>query len=346
MGASARAWGPGGAPPYFPEMPMFSPTIRRAAMALPCALLLALFWAPNRAFPCACGCGIFETGLPGLPDSAFATQISLQVSYMNQNMNQEGKNLVNSGLNSDKEIETSFINLDIQHQFNQDWGAIVEIPYWMRHFATDVNGSSGVTDQQAGVVPDIRTQDIQTLSDIRVMGMYTGFSGDMSTGLKFGLKLPTGPYDVPLMDRDTAPGTGTTDLLLGGYHMGQVGPFGWFLQGLLDTPLGQPVDGYQPGSELDAALGGYWNGLKALTGLVPMLQLNGALRAHDYGGDDIASGNGNSGYENLFVTPGLMESLGPNWQVMASVYLPVARDVHGDQLVPSWMGNAGVSYMF
>ncbi len=42
----------------------------------------------------------------------------------------------------------------------------------------------------------------------------------MSSGLSLGVKLPTGDWTYPNFDRDTSIGTGTTDLLLGGYHLG------------------------------------------------------------------------------------------------------------------------------
>ena len=52
------------------------------------------------------------------------------------------------------------------------------------------------------------------------MGMYTGFFKDMSTGVIFGLKLPTGTFPASGIDRDTQIGTGSTDLLLGAFHRG------------------------------------------------------------------------------------------------------------------------------
>ena len=51
--------------------------------------------------------------------------------------------------------------------------------------------------------------------------MYTGFFKDMSTGVIFGLKLPTGTFTRPPgIDRDSQIGTGSTDLLLGAFHRG------------------------------------------------------------------------------------------------------------------------------
>ena len=59
----------------------------------------------------------------------------------------------------------------------------------------------------------------EQLGDIRIEGIYTGFFADLSAGVTFGLKLPTGSYteDTDLVDRDTQIGTGSTDILLGGF---------------------------------------------------------------------------------------------------------------------------------
>ena len=71
------------------------------------------------------------------------------------------------------------------------------------------------------------------------MGVYSGFSKDMSTGLIFGVKLPTGDWKYSGFDRDVEIGSGTTDLLLGGYHQDKLdknGQFGWFAQVMWQKP--------------------------------------------------------------------------------------------------------------
>jgi len=179
------------------------------------------------------------------------------------------------------------------------------------------------------------------------MGMYTGFSEDMSIGVTFGVKLPTGPFNAsPLLDRDTEPGTGTTDLLLGGFDRGRFAPaLGWYLQTLFDAPLYER-DGYQPGNNLDLTAGLHFDAIHAWTSLTPLLQANFTLRNHDSGGGDFVTGNVNSGYENLYLAPGLQADLGGHVQATGLVYLPVSRNVNGDQLVASWLANAELSYLF
>ena len=57
-----------------------------------------------------------------------------------------------------------------------------------------------------------------TLGDIRVKGLYTGFFEDQSLGVDLGVKLPTGSFGHGGADRDTQIGSGSTDILLGGYY--------------------------------------------------------------------------------------------------------------------------------
>jgi hypothetical protein len=286
-------------------------------------------------------------GISDMPTTFDSDRLTLQYSFMNQNLDQSGSALTNPGYNPDKQIETSFYTVDIAHQFNHRWGVAVEIPYWQRYFVTDNNGTPGVTDQQAAVTPDIESAQVNTLSDVRLMGMYTGFSEDMAIGLELGVKLPTGPYTAnPLLDRDTEPGTGTTDLLIGGFDRGQFSAnWGWFGQTLLDAPL-YARDGYEPANNLDVAAGIHYDGIADASTLTPLLQANVTIRGHDSGGGDSVTGNANSGYENLYITPGLQSQLGEHIQATGFVYLPVSRNVNGDQLVASWLVNAQISYLF
>ena len=308
--------------------------------------LVGAIWLPGQALACACGCGIFDVGLPGLPVTGMNDQLSLQYSYMNQNMDHNFTNNVSNALNPDKQIQTDFYTLYGQHMFNQDWGIMAMIPFWHRSFTTDENGIPGVTDASQGVSPDLQSQTVNALSDIRVEGMYTGFSKDKSTGLTFGLKLPTGPYQETVMDRDTAPGTGTTDLLLGGYHEGNINAnFSWFTQGTWRHAL-DSMAGYRPGDSVNATAGFTYNGIADATKIIPMLQFNAQYRAHDEGGGDAVYFNQNSGYKTLYLAPGLLANLDRHWQVNASVYVPLYRASNGYQLVAAELFGAGITYLF
>ncbi len=103
---------------------------------------------------------------------------------------------------------------------------------------------------------------MNSIGDIRIMGLWTGWSEDMSTGLIGGFKLPSGDWHYPPFDRDTQIGTGSTDLLLGGYHIGRYRRAGNLAVDLLDRPVNCYCQGqydlpfayqdhYKPGPEFD-----------------------------------------------------------------------------------------------
>ena len=149
----------------------------------------------------------------------------LQYDYQDQNRNWSGTSQAPAANNGDKEIETHFVTVGAQYMFNHNWGAQLEVPYDYRYFkGTDDGGN-------------IASHNWSQFGDIRLEGIYTGFFADMSAGVMFGLKLPTGDHSVDpdLVDRDTQIGTGSTDILLGGFYRGNITKdekWDWFAQGL------------------------------------------------------------------------------------------------------------------
>src|SRR5262249_50097329 len=148
--------------------------------------------------------------------------------------------------------------LGAQYMFNREWGVMLEVPYWYRYFKTQPSPG------------EIQRINFNSLGDIRIEGMFTGLSEDMSTGLLAGIKVPSGWWQEPNVDRDTQIGPGSTDLLLGAYQLGPLpSRFGklpltfrnrlnWFGQAYYELPL-WTQDHYTPGREFDGALGTYYN---------------------------------------------------------------------------------------
>lgn len=297
----------------------------------------------SSVWACACGCGVFDVGLPGLPVSGMNDQVSLQYSFMNQNWNHSGASGQVGALNPDKQIGTNYYTLYGQHMFNENWGIEAMLPYWMRSFTTDTSATPGLING----APTPQSANVSSFSDMRVMGMYTGFSKDKSSGLTFGLKLPTGPVNAsPLLDRDTEPGTGTTDTLLGFYSLGNFSAnWGWFSQGTWRHAVNH-YQGYKPGDSINTVAGITYSGWASRTRITPMLQVNALWRAPDQGGGDAINGNLNSGYTNVYLAPGALIMLTPHWQANTSLYLPAYRYANGNQLVPHWMFNTGITYLF
>jgi hypothetical protein len=292
------------------------------------------------SYLCACGCGIFDVGTSSmLPEGAGLT-VYLEYAYQDQTINWNGSRPSSSANNPDKNIRTNFYTPGFQYFFNRDWGIQAEFPVANRSFTT-TGGATG---------NDIVSTQWTALGDVRLQGVYTGFFADQSLGVSLGAKLPTGDFthndgygDV---DRDSEIGTGSTDILAGGFfrhYLTADGTFTWFAQALLDGPL-LVHDRYRPGVEADGALGVYMNGLHfGSVGITPIAQVLDGLRGQDSGTN--AAHPVASGYERVLVSPGLEIDLHPV-MFYIDVELPVYAHVTGDQLVGASLFKMIISYRF
>ncbi len=306
---------------------------KKPAAGVAVAALVALFH-PQAARACACGCGVFDVSTPQMFPAGSGGTMSLEWDYMNQDQNWNGTSSAPSANNNDKRIRTDFYTARLQYMFNRAWGYNIEVPYWSRSFDTDVGGGNVAAYNHAA------------LGDIRLSGVYTGFSPDMTTGLTFGVKLPTGSHTLSGMDRDTQIGTGSTDALLGVYHRDRFAAdphIMWSLNGKLDVPV-LTQGGYRPGVEFDASAGiardpvSFGGKFK----VAPFLQLVNSYRLHDSGS---AADPANTGYERLLVSPGVEFSYGAE-TLDADVGLPVYQNVRGNQLVAPVLFQVVLSHAF
>jgi len=301
--------------------------------------VVAAMLVPGAAFACACGCGIFDVATSSMfPEGSGGTAF-LNYDYQDQNQNWSGNSSAPAANNGDKQIETHFVTLGLQYMFNRSWGAQVEVPYWSRTFNTDVN---------FGAPPaNIVSRNWNGLGDIRLKGIYTGFSEDLSSGITFGLKLPTGSHnrDGDTVDRDTQIGTGSTDILLGGFFRHALisgTSWQWFAQAELDLPTLKEGD-YRPGLEGDAALGINYRGWNwGRVKISPVAQAIGSWRGRDNGP---AAAPDDSGYQRILLSPGIEFHLHPV-KVYADVEIPVYQNMRGNQLVAPALFKLNVSYMF
>ena len=165
----------------------------------------------------------------------------------------------------------------------------------------------------------------------------------MATGLSFGLKLPTGDDSFSNFDPDTEIGNGSTDLLLGAYHMGRFSQnWNWFANAQLDQIVFSRA-GYRPGSQIDAAFGAYYDDWAiGSVKIAPLAQIVGSYRWRDSGNLSDAA---DSGYQRLLVTPGVEFDAGP-YRVYADVGFPIYQNVNGNQLVAGQLYKLNVSYGF
>ena len=235
--------------------------------------------------------------------------------------------------NGDALIQTSWITAGFQYFFNKDWGVEVQVPTANRLFVTGTDTGN------------LSSLGWYTLGDVRVTGYYTGLMKNMHTGIQFGLKLPTGTWIEPGVDRDTQIGTGSTDLLLGFYthhHFTRGSNLNWFAQSMFDLPM-ITQQGYRPGVEVDSALGAYYDGLKiGRVGIQPIAQMLVSNRASDSGP---SSNPQNSGYQRIMLSPGFQVDVHP-FRIYADAEMPVLNSVVGQQLISQCLVKVNVSYMF
>ena len=306
----------------------------RLKRATPLAVALAATFVSGTALGCACGCGVFDVGTGAMFPDGSGGMLFAEADFMDQNKNWSGTSQAPADNNSDKEIKTQFYTVGAQYMFNRSWGIQVDVPYWNRNFTTTDDSGNIVSFQHSAI------------GDIRLRGLYTGFSPDMSTGLTFGVKLPTGDSTYANFDPDTEIGTGSTDLLLGAYHLGKIssnGAWNYFVRAQWQEPV-QTKDSYRPGAEAIGVAGAYYSGWAAgaTSKVTPLLQVTGAYRDHDGGtlGDPY-----NSGYTRLIVQPGVEVDF-ERVHVYVEAGFAVYNNMTGNQLVAKQLYKINLSYGF
>jgi len=297
-------------------------------------LILMALAAPGVSQACGCGCSTFDVRTSSMLPTAEGGVAFLEYNFVDQDRNWSHSSKAPAADNGDKQIKTEFYTVGAQYMFSRQWGVIGEIPYEHRTFKT------------AGENGDVMRFGKDGFGDLRIKGIYSGFSPDMSSGLTFGLKLPTGDHDQPGFDRDTQVGSGSTDLLLGGFLRGAlpaVADWNWFLSGQLDQPA-LTTGGYRPGSEVNGVAGVYYDGLNVGGGvkIAPVAQLIGTHHWRDSGSEAHAS---DSGYDRVLLAPGVEFDWG-RVSLYADVAVPVYQYVNGNQLVAQEMITVRMSYSF
>jgi hypothetical protein len=276
--------------------------------ALMVAMVPLLGFTTTAARACACGCSVFDVGGGMLPqENDHGGRIFFEYWHSNQNTNWIGNAKGNPALNQDKNLTTSWYSVGFQYMFNREWGVMARLPYANRSFTTTVDPASG----------ELQTFNAKDWGDMEIVGMYTGFFQDMSTGVTFGVKLPTGLYTAFGMDRDSQIGTGSTDLILGGFHRGMLtadnawqyySQVRWqapFLYRAAFKPDTGMMELYKPGYQVDGAVGILYNNWYNMFGfdkITPLAQIIGSHRVHDSGP---AADLYNSGFDRLMISPGI-----------------------------------------
>ena len=274
-------------------------------------------------------------------------RVDLRYEYINQDQPMSGSNKVSVGQIPRHHDEVSTVNRNwlgtFDYAFDSTWGASITVPVVDREHLH-------IHNHQGGQIPE--SWDFTELGDVRALGRYQfpvrqGADHQLNFfGLDFGLKLPTGKFDVTneegeKAERTLQPGSGTTDLLLGAYFRQNL-PLenvSWFAQGMVQAALDTREE-FRPGPRLALDLGVRFE-LSQNTGLI--LQLNSVFRGRDSGADSEPE---DSGGKSFYVSSGISYSLTKDVQVYGFAQLPVYQYVNGVQLVANRAYVLGVSGRF
>lgn len=343
----------------------------RVAFALLCAAGLL----PGLAQACAtCGCTLSTDAATGY-STASGWRINIDYTYIDQNQLRHGsgkatpEQVVNQpsdpllgGGEIEKRTINRYINVGATYRFNADWGVTFLVPYVVRDHETYGTQLAPYTPSESA--PDqVSNAHVSGIGDARIIGSYQGFLPTHNLGIQFGVKLPTGDYGGQAennnlvghpvtfyngpgvgqsLDTSLQAGTGSTDLILGGYYFQPVSQnFDAFVNGQFQAAikenLDQPDADYRPGNTASISMGLRY---EAHADWVPQLQINWLHKMADQG---FLSDHPDTEGTVVYLSPGISASVNKNIQVYAFMQVPLYSHLQGYQLFPGWTGTVGVS---
>ena len=327
-------------------------------LALSLTLALAALASGSDAFACAaCGDTLSTDWRSQGVSSTPGFYVDLSYSALNQNQQRYGNGkasgaLINNLLAAGQEVEAYTRTQTITSSLNymsDNVGVSVQIP-----FVSRTHGTYGTT---APLGSSYAVSSDSGIGDVRVIGRYTGLSDNKTSGIIAGVKLPTGNTGATFSDGVTALdsglqiGTGSTDIIFGGYATGVISDYGWFAQGVVqhavETKLALGALTYRPGDAYTLNFGIRHAEFGAK--ITPMLQLNIIKRQADTGTSvptDALSGVPISGGTLAYLAPGATIRVGDGMSVYGFVQLPIYQSVNSLQLSPQYTLTVGMRKSF
>jgi hypothetical protein len=254
----------------------------------------------------------------------------------------------------DKRTINQILSADVEYAINPRWNIAVGIPLVIRDHTHTLDSTTGAAIEQQA--------KFSQLGDIRVVGKYKLDSGNpfSGSGIRFGLKLPTGDINKTMspndpadpatpypLERSSQPGTGSTDLILGAYrYSGTPGSaWNWFISGEAQAPI-DTRDAYRPGKTLNLNLG---LSSTLSSSASALLQLNTQHRGRDTG----ANANPASGGYSINLSPGLSVAVAAQTRVYGFLQVALRQYANTDPAVPGsgqltapWSLALGINHHF
>ncbi|HUF19482.1 MAG TPA: transporter [Burkholderiales bacterium] len=269
-------------------------------------------------------------------------RLDLRYEFIDQDQPRAGTSKIAVGAIPKHHDEVRTINRNLigtyDYTFDANWGMSIVVPVVSRDHQ-HIHNHHGAALYEAW--------NFTRLGDVRFTGRYRFVpeTPESSFGLQFGLKLPTGEFNVQNADGDIAerslqPGTGTTDGIIGAFSHGRLGrTAAWFAELNLQAAF-ERREQYKPGETL-----GFDVGVRYPLGerVAALLQMNTLYKGKDSGRNAEPD---DTGGKFMHLSPGLSVGLGDKTQLYGFVQLPLYQDVNGVQLTADWAAVAGISLRF
>ena len=268
-------------------------------------------------------------------------RLNLHYAYINQGQLRSGRDKVEpegvAGTTDEVRTLNRYLFADVDYALGPDWSVSVQLPLIQRNHRHRYND----------VLPVDESWDIHGLGDLRVLGhRQFVLTDDISVGLRFGLKLPSGKIDAANSDgtpaeRSLQAGSGSTDVILGGYYYRKLegNATTAYVQGLWQRPIAERA-GYETGQQVGVDLGLRYAVTLATSA---MLQVNMLWKDHDQG---VNAEPEESGGRYIYLSPGISHAFTPRLQLYGFVQLPLYQYVTGTQLTADWSAITGMSWRF
>ena len=326
---------------------------RRAALLAAVTGATALVLLPQVAAACAsCGCTLSADAAMGYSASA-GWDLSLEYDYIHQDQLRSGTHAVSTvpdGTELERETLSRYVTAGLGFSPNTEWNFKLLVPYVARTHST--YGEYDSTQP----LPELSSSRSSSIGDIRLIASYQGFLPTRNLGVQLGVKLPTGRYGTAVdfyagpaagepLDASLQPGTGSTDVIIGGYYYRPISQdFDFFVNGQFQSAIAhrmdQPGNDYRPGNSTTVSLGLRYERSPAW---VPQVQLNLLHKSRDQGAlADVQNTAGSVAY----LSPGLTGRVTDKLHLFGFVQVPLYSNLYGYQLFPRYTVSVGANYAF
>lgn len=302
--------------------------------------ILSFFNYKQDALACSCGCNVFNVGTQSLFPNSEGNLIFVEYGYANQKTPWHNNYKASANDIHHQQIKTQSVNVGFQKSFNRSWTMQTKVPFVKRLLVNKVHNHMSNSE-------GVEKINHNAIGDIKLIATYTGINQDMSSGINFGVKLPTGSNDYSKFGSSAQIGTGSTDIILGAYkilHLEQNPNLKLFSQFNFQRSI-TTSNKYRPGDELTVASGfGYTinNSKINLPKISPILQITAIKKNTD------SQSNGdshNTGYSQVFISPAIEVNFA-NMKAYFDVQMPIYRYVNGNQLVSNNLYRTIIGYNF